>query len=807
MNGQCAQQSSQLTDVEYRLVRVIGSILGLGWSQVNVNVQAGSPSPTSNDYAGFPVMHATDSWYCVPITACYPNPYQLSMDDAASISRLYPVTAQNQSSFPGKQIFSATTARIHGSVWFTDTHGNRTQAMQGVNVVARWIDPSTGLPSRKYAAASVSGFLFTGNAGNPITGFSDALGDPLGEWGSNNQSMEGFYDLAGLQLPNGGSAQYQLSVEALDPRWSTGVGPYTPGQVSPSGTAKTINVTVTAGSDSQQDILMNGAAQPIVRASSSWTAPATLPSGGDWVSSLNGYGDIEYFQLAAQSNRTLSVAVTAFDDSGHSSNLKAEPVIGMWAAADPEGTAPPAFTPSPFNQLANGMTRLDAQVVTSSKFLIGISDMRGDGRPDYHYHAHVLYADRVYPSRVSTNGGNVTVSGTGFAPGLTSTVGTAAASPLSVNANQMILAAPSHADGVQDVTITDPIGGSSTTMTGALTFGAASSDNIVMINPRTSPTPVGAQTIAPLAVQVLAADGVTPVSGATVGWSGTNSLQISACGGASSCSVATDQNGEATTWLTPATNAAATITATLAPGVYSPPKSVSTTQAATESSSDIGLTAPYIWISQGATASLPLTVRILSNGVPQNNSQANFSVVAGSGSLSAASAKTGSNGYATVTLSVTQIATFAQVSVCVSPANTVCGSFYVSPVPLAQQHLQPVSGAGQISTGAAFQPVVVRVIDSSTPPNVVVASPVLFQTTVFRPGGTAPGSGGGETNSGNSGMPVILKVSQNTIPSDGNGLASFVPSAGGFAAPVDVDVNVSVGTAALDNLLLTLPAI
>ena len=38
INGQCALQSSQLTDVEYRLVRVLGGVLGLGWSQLNLNV-------------------------------------------------------------------------------------------------------------------------------------------------------------------------------------------------------------------------------------------------------------------------------------------------------------------------------------------------------------------------------------------------------------------------------------------------------------------------------------------------------------------------------------------------------------------------------------------------------------------------------------------------------------------------------------------------------------------------------------------------------------------------------------------------
>jgi len=75
INGQCAQQSSQLTDVEYRLVRVMGSVLGLGWSQVNPNVITRTPPPTSDDFAGFPVMHATDPLNCVPITSCYANPY------------------------------------------------------------------------------------------------------------------------------------------------------------------------------------------------------------------------------------------------------------------------------------------------------------------------------------------------------------------------------------------------------------------------------------------------------------------------------------------------------------------------------------------------------------------------------------------------------------------------------------------------------------------------------------------------------------------------------------------------------------
>jgi hypothetical protein len=130
-------------------------------------------------------------------------------------------------------------------------------------------------------------------------------------------------------------------------------------------------------------------------------------------------------------------------------------------------------------------------------------------------------------------------------------------------------------------------------MTGALTYGAAATDSIVLLNGANPPTPVGVQAANAVSVRVLAGDGVTPVGGATVGWSGTNGVQLSACSGASACSVITDQNGNAATWLTPAAAGTAIVTATLAPGVYSPAKSVSGTLSATQSSSDIGVSTPY----------------------------------------------------------------------------------------------------------------------------------------------------------------------------------------------------------------------
>ena len=116
--------------------------------------------------------------------------------------------------------------------------------MQGVNVMARWIDPITGLPSRTYAAASVSGFLFRGYAGNPVNGPNDGTGQPFDRFGSDDAAVEGAFDIAGLEIPDSsGSARYELTVEAIDPLWSQAMGPYGPWQVQPSGATPPIVVT------------------------------------------------------------------------------------------------------------------------------------------------------------------------------------------------------------------------------------------------------------------------------------------------------------------------------------------------------------------------------------------------------------------------------------------------------------------------------------------------------------------------------------------------------------------------------------
>lgn len=335
INGNCASTSSQLPDLQYHLARMIGRVLGLDWSQANANVITRKPLPTASDYAGFPVMHEFDPQGCRPVTICYSNngsvnPAQPKADDQAALSRLYPVTAQNLVSFPGKQILAQRTARIRGTVYFDDGTGQPTQPMQGVNVVARWIDPATGLASRSYVVSSISGFLYHGNAGNIVSGYTDSSGSQFDRYGSDDPALQGYFDLAGLPMPGGVPANYQLTVEAVDPLWSD-AGPYgSPFQVTPSGAAMPILGSVSPGSDVLQDVVMLGSAIQKQQwyAPTSYALPAQVPANGSWSGVLGG---TDFFQFRAQANRSLSVIVDALDEAGNLSENKALPVVGVWA--------------------------------------------------------------------------------------------------------------------------------------------------------------------------------------------------------------------------------------------------------------------------------------------------------------------------------------------------------------------------------------------------------------------------------------------------------------------------------------------
>lgn len=789
INGVCAASSSKLPDLQYRLVRALGRVIGLGWSQANLNAITHNPPPASDDYEGFPLMHFSDPMSCVPISVCYPDAAFPKLDDQAALVRLYPATTQSPT----------PTARIHGSVYFADATGAVAQPMQGVNVVARLLD-NTGTPSRRYVVTSVSGFAFHGNAGNVVNGLVDDNGLCYDRWGSDDPELEGFFDLGGLIVPQGQSlALYQLSVEPLNATWSDGVLPYAFSQVAPSGQFAPVTVTVLPGSDTECNIVMLGSEVEKVHpgSGSTYANPAALPQGGAWAGWISGYGNADWFQFQAQSNRTASVAVVALDESGQPTESKLMPVVGIWSLSDQTGGPAPASTPTAFNTTNFAMSRLDAQFYSASAFRVGIADLRGDGRPDYSYVAHVLYSDAVMPSRISLAGGAVTLTGVGFSS--TQQIATAGgnASLLSASAKQIQATLPAVSlDGVASLVVTDPSTGGSSQMIDVLTYGAASTDLLLMLQASEPATPVGSQAANPIRVRVVASDGVTPVNGATVAWSATGGTQFSVCGGGSSCSTRSDESGESSTWVTPTAVGQSTITAELAPASYTPPQSKQATLVGTSTALDLAALVPTRRIAQGATVDVPLTSQVLNVGVPQSNVVVNYMLLSGSATLSAGNATTNGSGYATVNAHLANHSGDVLVSACVAPNNAPCQTFTLLATPPSLWTLELVSGSDQVvPAGHFFQPLVMRVTDGSTSANPVMAVSVVFNTMIVR---LPPGSTwqtGGDSIVGGTGTPVILGKATTTAVTTQDGLASILPGPGSINGPCDLLISVAAGPA------------
>ena len=208
----------------------------------------------------------------------------------------------------------------------------------------------------------------------------------------------------------------------------------------------------------------------------------------------------------------------------------------------------------------------------------------GIGRPDYAYHARLLYGDHITPTRASVAGGTaLAIAGYGFESNTTVSVGGQNGLALAVSANQMLVTAPAHADGVQDAALIDPPTSASSIMSGVVTYGAGPNSVLQLVVGGNPSTPVGGQAPNPILVQAVAPDGITPVAGATVVFTSAPAVSFApgigvsvACAGAS-CTMVTDQSGQASAFMTALIAGGMTVTAQLAPASYSSPQQVQTT--------------------------------------------------------------------------------------------------------------------------------------------------------------------------------------------------------------------------------------
>jgi hypothetical protein len=706
INGLCATNAAQQAILQYQIIRGLGRILGLDWSQTNEEEFA-TNQQTSNDLAGWPIMHPIERLCNATGETCMPNATTLRLDDIAALNRLYPVTAANLSSFSGKKLTAPNTLSIQGTIQF-----RRGQGMQGVNVVLRPLIPGTDLPDVRYTVTAVSGVSFQGNAGNPITGTTDTEGNPLNRFGSDDPSLEGFFDLSGVPLPTGQTvADYQLTFEAVNPLYTAqvSVGPYTTGQVTPSGTMPTLYFTqLEAGATELETVVIDNSADDSFSGNDGTEpSPATVPPGGEWTARIAGYGHSSWFQWHPRANREFTIEALALDESGQPTSNKTDLLLGLWNGTDPATVAPAAATTQPLNGNLAGLTTLPVVTTADSEVRLGITDARGDGRPDYLYRGRVLYADTIEPSRLPAAGGPIAIEGMGFSPDSVVTVNGVAAAVTSVSPTEITAMAPPSAGTTGNVLVQvqDPQTLGVAIIADGLSYSAQNGDSLTILAAPNGAIPIGVPQ--PFAVRAMNWDDEWPAANIPVTYTVTGGTASLGCG-QSSCTVTTAQNGNAALMVSATSSAPAQVTASLSNGV--------TLQAEFSGAAPPAISAvsPDLYLAVGATIQWSPQALVLVNGSPAAGQSVSWTASASALSVPSAPTLSAANGIATQSINAGPLnaGDIAPLSACLT-ATPNCATFTVFAVHTETAQLSPWSGLGQIVTaGQTFAPVTLEVTDA-----------------------------------------------------------------------------------------------
>jgi hypothetical protein len=787
VNGLCATNDTQIAVLKYQIIRAFGQALGLDWSQANEE-HFSTNQVTASDLAGWPIMHPIELLCHASGEACMPSATTLRYDDIAALNRLYPVTAANIASFKNKQLTAPNTLSVTGTIRFRNGQG-----MQGVNVVLRPMLPGSDLPDVRYTVTAVSGVRFSGNAGNIVSGLTDASGNPLARFGSADTSLEGSFDLSGVPIPPGDANDtWQISFEPINPldTYSDSVGPYTTGQVTPSGTMPTIAIPgLAAGSSYIQNVTIgNSAGDSLSGDDGMLGAPAHIPPSGEWTARISGYGHTSWLGFRARANREFTVETQAIDDSGNPTLDKAQPVLGMWNGTDAITTSPVTFTPQPFNGDVPGLTKLPVVTMASSEVRLGIADMRGDGRPDYLYRGRILYADAVQPAIVPPAGAPIAISGMGFRPNSAVFVNGVDAAVTSISPTEITAIAPpaNGVTGTVDVTVQDPQTLGVAVIPDGLSYGAQNDDTIAILSAPSGAVPPGA----PLGFSVAVASGSTPAAGATVTYFVQQGSATLACG-QPSCAVVTAANGSASLAVSANSSTPTTIAATLANGA-----SVSTTFAAQSgTASSISALTPNLYLAAGATAQWTPQGLVLKNGAPAANTAITWTPVTSGVRAPTSASLSGTNGIVTQQLSAGPLPSGITVPVnaCFS-SGTACAQFNVVSVSPSTALLTPIAGISQnLPAGQPFAPIVLQVTDPLGNP--VAGAIVTFYQTLdaWTPACSA--------QSACPPAPLIQQQSsQLTSAADGTVTLTPIASSG---QPVRLNITAVTGSYALLDFALT----
>ena len=212
LNGKFQDGAGSPTDLspnqfEQVFTHEFGHLIGLDHSQINNEVSNQAPGDrTDDDLFGLPLMFPA---LLSGSPARVDNGFlPLAPDDEAWVSFLYPQTS-------GGTTFNGTFGRIEGRVFAASQ-----TPIQGVNVLARLEDDAGTVgvdESRRFAYSSTSGYRFTGNPGQSVTGTNTGGSD----FGSRDPTLIGFYAIPVK------AGTYSVQAEAIDPEWVDGsrVGP------------------------------------------------------------------------------------------------------------------------------------------------------------------------------------------------------------------------------------------------------------------------------------------------------------------------------------------------------------------------------------------------------------------------------------------------------------------------------------------------------------------------------------------------------------------------------------------------------
>jgi hypothetical protein len=759
LNGLCATNANLLEMMSFEVERAFGRMLGLDYAQVN-------PGALSNGEVGgtqgWPVMQPESGVCSAAGGACIPNPGQLRYDDMAALNRIYPITAANLASFPGKEVTAANTVSIQGAIRFKAGAG-----MQGVNVVARPLD-ANGDPLYQYTVTFVSGSYFNGNHGNPVTGWTDTNGNLLTNWGSNQAAMQGYFDLSGMPLPpDVTTANYQVTFEAVSPSYmlTSSVGPYIDGSPEPSGTLSAVSVpNMAAGSTQTLTVSAeNSAAGGYQDAIGTEEAPRSLSASGMWAGRLSQVGQTDWFTFPVRAGRTFTVVTEAEDETMAPTNVKAMPALGIWDAFDAVGAAA-VGSGGGLNGWATGESWLRVAAAADDVVRLGIADERGDGRPDYAYSGWVLYADTVYPQHLPASGGAIVIHGMGFRMADTVLVGGQPAVVVSISPNEIDAIAPAAASGVTgsvDVEVDDlPLYYAAAIVSGGVSYDSGAGDAITLNTAPMNTVPIGVPE--PFTVTALTS-ALSPAGGVTVVYTVTSGTATLACG-KQTCSVTASGDGHATMNVTAVDAKWSIVTASLTNG------SSLQAQFAGGTPPQLASLSPMLSLAAGASANWTTQALVLNNGVPVSGQSVTWQT-SGSGitAQSSAAALSNGSGIAAKALTVGPLAEGQTVTskACLN-GTSQCVTFTAFGARPEYATVAAVSGATQsLSVAGTASQITLRVLDMDGNP--MAGGMVTLYQALYAWAPACP-------THGRCAQPALLGTQISTATSALDGTVAFIPA-------------------------------